>query len=495
MPTTTCTRCSAPFEADALRTRFEGMCPRCLVGGILMEPRFPSKVAIPGVEILERVGHGGMAAVYRARHAALDRVVAVKILARELGDDPDFAERFTREARTLAKLDHPNVVAVHDVGVADGWRYIVMEYVEGRTLRQRLQEALPGAGEAVSIVKQLASALDAAHAQGIVHRDVKPENVLIAGDRVKLVDFGIARRAGDDRVTAPGATFGTADYMAPEQRETAAVDARADVYSLGVVFYEMLTGRRPHGRFAMPSESSRALARFDPVVARALAQDPDDRYATAGAMAAALEGRRAGSLIPILALLAAAAIVTVAVWLGRGPTPQDTPTTVKKPDPLVLPEPEQVFLSITNKPQDGPLASEPMPENFTLGFEVRFDAAHDMEPWILVVAGEAGVFLFPHGDHSVTFAVQRDGGWMIRPAHLLPKEVLVSGAWTRVEIARRTVPGSPRGEGGGEVVVSLDGKAVMTEPVPAELFTGPWRFQAAGRANEVRFRRVELRRP
>jgi serine/threonine protein kinase len=242
----------------------------------------------PHLEILELLGQGGMGAVYKARQTKLDRLVAVKVLPPEVARDPAFAERFTREARSLARLSHPNIVMVFDFGEADGLFYFSMEFVDGRNVRQLLQADELTPAQALRIVPQVCDALGYAHDEGIVHRDIKPENILLdKKGRVKIADFGLAKLVGltPAYLTLTGAheVMGTLYYMAPEQtRRSHLVDHRADLYSLGVVFYEMLTGELPLGRFAPPSQKAPVDARLDPIVLRALAREPENRYQDAG---------------------------------------------------------------------------------------------------------------------------------------------------------------------------------------------------------------------
>ena len=241
----------------------------------------------PDLEILELVGQGGMGVVYRARQKRLDRIVALKVLPRELGEDPQFEARFLREARTLAKLSHRNIVGVHEFGEADGQLFLLMEFVEGVTLRQLMNTGQLTPAQALAIVPQICEALQYAHEQGVVHRDIKPENVLLErGGRVKVADFGLAklqqRAPGEFTLTGTGQVMGTLHYMAPEQYKTPNdVDHRADIFSLGVVFYEMLTGELPVGRFAAPSATKELDARLDEIVMRALERERDLRYQAA----------------------------------------------------------------------------------------------------------------------------------------------------------------------------------------------------------------------
>lgn len=260
-------------------------------------PPKPDQLAqhFPQLEILDLIGQGGMGAVYKARQKGLDRLVALKILPPDSARDPAFAERFSREARALAKLSHPNIVSVYDSGQAGGLFYFIMEYVDGVNLRQAIQSGQLVPKQALSIVPQVCDALQYAHDEGIVHRDIKPENVLVdTKGRVKIADFGIARLLGQSPdhlpLTGEHQVLGTPRYMAPEQLEgTHDVDHRADIYSLGVVFYEMLTGELPLGRFAPPSRKVQVDVRLDEVVLRALEKEPDLRYQQAGEVKTAVQ--------------------------------------------------------------------------------------------------------------------------------------------------------------------------------------------------------------
>jgi len=289
-----CDQCGAPLAAGTP----EGLCPACLLkraldtqtagGGLGADftPPAPEDLAryFPQLEILELLGRGGMGVVYKARQRDLDRMVALKILPSAAERDPAFAERFAREARALARLSHPNIVAVYDSGQRAGLFYFVMEYVDGLNLRQLLASAKMTPREALAIVPQICEALQTAHDQGIVHRDIKPENILMdKKGRVKIADFGIAKIVGGEEkdltLTGAGEMMGTPAYMAPEQIEhPGEVDHRADIYSLGVVFYQMLTGELPLGKFAPPSRKVEIDVRLDEVVLRALEKEPGLRY-------------------------------------------------------------------------------------------------------------------------------------------------------------------------------------------------------------------------
>ena len=199
-------------------------------------------------QIMEELGRGGMAVVYKAYQRSLNRYVALKVLPPQLGFDRQFVERFQREARAAAGLQHPNIVVVYDVGHEEGVHYIVMEYLEGRTLKAVIDYESPMPPRRVhGIVNQIGAALDYAHQRGFVHRDVKPSNVFVGeGDRVTLTDFGIAKAASEaQQLTRTGMLMGTPEYMSPEQASGAKVDHRTDLYALGVVLYQMVVGQAP----------------------------------------------------------------------------------------------------------------------------------------------------------------------------------------------------------------------------------------------------------
>ncbi len=241
----------------------------------------------PSLEVIELLGAGGMGAVYKARQKGLDRLVALKILPDEFAHDVKFALRFAREARTLAKLNHPNIVSVFEFGNVQETYYFLMEFVDGPTLRDVISAGQLSPEEALAIVPHLCSALQFAHDNGVVHRDIKPENILLAKDGgITIADFGLSRMLGDERqstaLTDTHQIMGTLRYMAPEQLAgTRSVDHRADIYSLGVVFYELLTGELPIGRFELPSKKVSIDVRLDEVVLRTLEKEPQHRYQAA----------------------------------------------------------------------------------------------------------------------------------------------------------------------------------------------------------------------
>lgn len=308
-----CPQCHRPLKADAPA----GLCPACLLGLVrsatpdanaptlpmserLPEPALPSleKLAtlFPQFRSLEWIGQGGMGAVYKAYQPNLDRYVAIKILSPRFANDPSFAERFTREARTLARLTHQNIINVFDFGQQGSVYYLIMEYVDGVNLREAMRAGTLSAEQALAIVPQVCEALQFAHDEGIIHRDIKPENILLdRRGRVKIADFGLAKLvdgASENQWTLTGSrqVLGTLNYMAPEQIEQPnRVDHRADIYSLGVVLYELLTGELPLGRFPLPSEKGNTPADLDQVVLRTLEKEPDRRYQRASEVRTAVE--------------------------------------------------------------------------------------------------------------------------------------------------------------------------------------------------------------
>jgi protein kinase-like protein len=265
-----------------------------------------------GCRIEAEAGRGGMGVVYRATELALGRPVALKLLAGDRAGDPDFRERFQRESRMAAAIDHPNVIPVYGAGEEDGRLYLVMRYVAGTDLQEELRrQGKLEPDRAAAVVAQIAAGLDAAHAAGLVHRDVKPANVLLSGEHAYLSDFGLTRLVGSDtELTEAGRWIGTVDYCSPEQLQGERTDARSDVYALGCVLFSALTGHTPFGRGTVPStmmahlhdEVPRISAygaprEFDRVINRALAKDPDDRYPSAGDLGRAALAAARGELV------------------------------------------------------------------------------------------------------------------------------------------------------------------------------------------------------
>ena len=300
-----CAKCGAPLAPDAP----QGLCPRCLMAWTWPpRPRRPAPRPVPAarrgppkpeppppleeiarhfpqLEVLECLGRGGMGVVYKARQPRLDRLVALKILAREKEKDPRFAERFTREAQALARLNHPNIVTVHDFGQAGGLYYLLMEYVDGMSLRQLLQTrqagAAGGAGHRAADLRGAPIRARARHRPPRHQAGEHPARQAGPGEDRRLWHRQDAGRGWDASQRSPASkeVVGTPHYMAPEQMEKPGiVDHRADIFSLGVVFYEMLTGELPLGKFAPPSQKVQVDVRLDEVVLHALEKEPERRY-------------------------------------------------------------------------------------------------------------------------------------------------------------------------------------------------------------------------
>ena len=300
-----CPKCGGALPGDAP----QGLCPRCLAAmNLAAETVFTGAAAaaasspltaaelaphFPQLEILACLGRGGMGVVYKARQRTLNRLVALKLLAPERANNPSFAERFAREAQALAVLNHPNIVAIHDFGQAGGFYYLLMEFVDGVNLRQAMKAGRFTPEQALAVVPPVCEALQYAHEHGIVHRDIKPENLLLDKDgRVKIADFGVAKMleaGGSEAGWEESQPAGTPQYMAPEQREHRRTDHRADIYSLGVVLYEMLTGELPGKPLEPPSKRVQIDVRLDEIVLRALERQPELRYQTAADVKTVIE--------------------------------------------------------------------------------------------------------------------------------------------------------------------------------------------------------------
>jgi YVTN family beta-propeller protein len=349
------------------------------VAHVTSDRRFGSTLA--GYRLDEVLGRGGMGVVYRAEHLTLRRSVALKLVAPELATDARFRERFLAESRLAASLEHPNVIPIYDAGEADGQLYLAMRLVEGQSLRDLLarEAPLPPAG-AIELLSPVASALDTAHARGLVHRDVKPANILLEpegdGEHVYLSDFGLARLAGEARPDEMAHLSGSLHYLAPEQVAEQAVDPRADVYALGCVLHECLTGATPfresspmtllwaHASEPPPRASERnprLPKAIDPVVARALAKEPGDRYPSCGELIAdaakalgvrltprGISRRRLLGLAAGGALGVAAAAAVPAILLTRsGKENPAKPTTLITRDSIQRIDPETNELAAT----------------------------------------------------------------------------------------------------------------------------------------------------
>jgi serine/threonine-protein kinase len=282
--------------------------------------------------LIELLGRGGMGEVWRAVDTRTDRMVAIKVLPAHLAKDATFEERFRREAHAAARLNNPHVIPIHDYGEIDGQLFVDMRLIDSRDLQEELADGPLDPQRAVAIIEQIADALDAAHRIGLVHRDVKPSNILLDGDFAYLIDFGLARAATDTGLTITGTAIGTMDYMAPERFEHKPADARSDVYSLACVLHQCLTGSKPfptgmvegliasHMFTAPPRPSTLREdipTTFDDVVAVGMAKDPEQRYASTKALAAAARAALAG--------VAPATTVTPV----SPPTPPDPPAEPK----------------------------------------------------------------------------------------------------------------------------------------------------------------------
>ncbi len=361
----TCPECGAPLRRRGARQ----VCPRCLLagavgggeppsskgGGPALAPA-PEAIAgdFPDLEVFRLVGVGGMGAVYEVEQRSLGRRAALKLLRADPAN-PEFAERFGREAKALARLDHPNIVRVFDHGERAGWAFILMEFLDGGDLAALLEREggkLPPP-RALQLATALCDALEYAHGEGVVHRDIKPANILLdAGGAAKVADFGLAKLldAGerDFTLTTGGSSMGTPLYMAPEQRGgSAGADTRADLYSVGVVLYEMLTGGLPMGRVRAPSELAPGIDKaVDRAVLKAIEPEPGARFADAPALRAALGAKDRGKA---KAAAAAAAGIAVAGLLA----------TLLKPAPAPAPPPPERPVALTLTAADGMVLRHP----------------------------------------------------------------------------------------------------------------------------------------
>jgi DNA-binding beta-propeller fold protein YncE/predicted Ser/Thr protein kinase len=283
------------------------------------EPSIGSTLA--GYRIDALIARGGMGVVYRATQLTLERTVALKVIARELADKEGFRERFLRESRLAASLDHPSVVPVYDAREEDGELIVAMRLVEGGDLRKLIErEGTLEPARAIALLGQVADALDAAHAAGIVHRDVKPHNILVEGERAYLSDFGLAKAFEETGGSSGASIVGTVEYMAPEQWRGERVDPAADVYSLGCVLYEALTGIVPYARKETDTEPEMP-AGIDTVIERAVSKDPADRYRTAGELIAAA-GARVDSDLAATQVLSGAERPTIRLGSGGAKRPR-----------------------------------------------------------------------------------------------------------------------------------------------------------------------------
>ncbi len=337
---TTCSSCGHEFDTE-LAPEMKGACPKCMADFLtgetmVVEPDVKVKPGIDmgplkagdsfcGMEIIDFLGRGGMGYVYKAKQTKLDRTVALKVLDPVLAASEEFGRRFNREAKALAALNHPSIVQVFDYGQEDDLHYLVMEFIDGTTLRHILTGQRIEPATALRYVPQICDALEYAHSRGVIHRDIKPENILIDKQgSLKIADFGLAKMndgtaVDASQLTMTGNVMGTLSYMAPEQlKQFASVDHRADIYALGVVFYEMLTGELPIGRFPAPSESARIDARLDGVVLKALATDPDSRYQQASEVKTDLNATGAAPAAPSAQPASGPRLSKLALWGALG---------------------------------------------------------------------------------------------------------------------------------------------------------------------------------
>ncbi|UCG26034.1 MAG: extracellular solute-binding protein, partial [Chloroflexota bacterium] len=352
-------------------------------------------------EIRSELGRGGMAAVYRALDPKLDREVALKLMDQQLSADPAFAARFEREAKTVAGLEHGAIVSLYDYGEADGWLYLVMRYMEGGTLREQIARGSLAAGQTYDVVRRIGSALDKAHSKGIIHRDLKPANILLDEEgEPYLSDFGIVKVAKGDTeyLTETGQTLGTFAYMSPEQVVGQELTGRSDLYTLGIVLYEMLTGKHPfgeastsgamaiaHAQQAVPdvTEDNPAVsAALNDVVRKAMAKEPDDRYASGREMTLALYEALTGK--PAAAAASGMAAAGVAASAAAKKTPvvraeaekATTPAAVEKP---AKQEPAPAGQQVQQQPAPTP-AAQP-------ASEAAVNGKRKIPVWVFVAAG------------------------------------------------------------------------------------------------------------
>jgi predicted Ser/Thr protein kinase len=363
MQTRTCPRCSTWFEQGQVKEEFSGICPKCLSQALLEAPEAAPAAPAPGTpllpgarfggfEILEVLGRGGMGVVYKARQTSLDRIVALKVLAPRIAGSADFARRFDHEAKLLASLNHPNVVQVHDFGREADVPFLVMEYVDGESLEASFRKGAPDPVWLLRILRDVARGLGRVHEAGLVHRDLKPANIFIARDgAAKIGDFGLATESGSGpRLTDHGYFIGSPHYVSPEHARDAEVDARSDLYALGVILFEGFEGhppfqsKSPTGVLAKHIEEpvppmARAPREAQKLVRSLLKKSPSDRPASAAQVAATLDhllsptppSRRFAAAIAAAAALLILAL-GIAAWRLRPPsTPAEAELSWTRP--------------------------------------------------------------------------------------------------------------------------------------------------------------------
>lgn len=532
-----CSCCKRPADATVLR-RLQGVCADCVKALLqegdedeLSDPSAPALAEgdlFRGYRILDLAGRGGAGFVYRAIQVELDRVVALKILAPRLAAIPEFTARFQREARLMAALEHPNIVRVFDFGRERDFHFLVMEYVTGRSMRHWIRSRPQRLDLALDLFAQICNAIEFAHGRGVVHRDVKPENVMIdAGGRAKVTDFGLAKLVdpspGESTLTRPVAQMGTPYYSAPEQTISLRdVDQRADVYSLGVMLYELLTGRLPQGEFPPPSRAAGVDRAFDAVVSKALQVDPNYRYQNVGDLRSDLDrctgaSQRTRWMVGTAALLMATALVAgaAAYWIGRvPPVKQGAPVHagLREEVDLMGGEVSWVWTNagggsgkvgnelVFRPPEDGG-AAEATPQavllgsEFALHLDILYEAEDGDEPWIqILLAAQSdrprAIFVFPEGDHSAALAgrMPDQPGWALLLQRPLQSGVPRAGAWCRFDVEWS---GSTR-----RMKLSVQGVPIIDEALePGEDLSGEWALGLAGTGQQMRVRRVGLVAP
>lgn len=311
-----CSECGARFGEDGVFCPFDGQLLRAIAAPVARDVGLPARIG-GRYDVVEPLGEGGMGTVFRVRHVSLDRAFALKLLRRDLARDAELADRFVQEAKATARIRHPAIVSISDFGVLDdGVPWFVMEHLAGKTLAALLREVGPlPVARAVTLGKRIADGLVASHEAGVIHRDLKPENVFVLDDdEVRIVDFGAAKVIGASPLTRPGIVFGTPYYMAPEQASGLALDGRADVYSLGVLLYELVTGRVPfeadtymgvltkHLYESPPrpiAPDGASLGPLGAVILRALEKVPGDRHASMAELRIALDTIATSERLPV----------------------------------------------------------------------------------------------------------------------------------------------------------------------------------------------------
>jgi serine/threonine protein kinase len=400
------------------------------MGGPL-EMAAPTRIGteVAGFRIDSVLGRGGMSVVYVAEQLRLGRKVALKVLTTELAWDEQFRERFVRESHIAAAIDHPNIIPIYDAGEADGLLYIAMRFVQGPDLKEVLKRGSLGVGRTIFLIEQLASALDAAHAHALVHRDVKPGNILLeeSTDHAYLTDFGVAKQTTARGLTSTGHFLGTVEYAAPEQIEGGHVDARTDVYALGCVLYECLTGTPPfshgtehavlHAHLVDPPPSVSRVRpdlphAFDGLIATAMAKHPDERFGSCGDLANAARNAASGKARRVE---------------GSPPARADTVPSVETVLPAG-PPPSGPGASFDAAPQPEPASPAPLPEQKAPAPVARLTPMKQVLLTVLLVmiaAAASGlvVYFLVRGDNETAPSPVSQGPVVHTLATLVPSPV------------------------------------------------------------------------